>query len=82
MPSSPSPMDSITSTFHHLLNHSTILHFTWSLPLTFASLPYFLFLTFLTYLSLTFLFSHYFPLFFLPPHFLKAISALHDLLRC
>ncbi|KAJ0077933.1 hypothetical protein Patl1_36881 [Pistacia atlantica] len=73
-------MDSITSTLHHLLSHPTILHFTWSPPLTFASSPHFLFLTLLTYLSLTFLLSRYFPLFSLPPHFLKPISALHSLL--
>ncbi|KAJ0010265.1 hypothetical protein Pint_32827 [Pistacia integerrima] len=54
-------MDSITSTLHHLLNHPTILHFTWSPPLTFASSPHFLFLTLLTNLSLTFLLSRYFP---------------------
>ncbi|KAJ0088890.1 hypothetical protein Patl1_32474 [Pistacia atlantica] len=57
MPSSPSPMDSITSTLHHLLNHPTILHFTWSPPLTFTSSPHFLYLTLLTYVSLTFLLS-------------------------
>ncbi|XP_044462416.1 elongation of fatty acids protein 3-like [Mangifera indica] len=73
-------MDSITLALHHYLNHPTILHFTWSPPLTFASSPHFLISAILTYLSLTFLLFLCFPLLSLPPRLLKPISAFHSLL--
>ncbi|KAJ4717053.1 elongation of fatty acids protein 3-like [Melia azedarach] len=59
-----------------LLNHPKILNFTWTQPQTVASSPHFLSLTILSYLSLTFLLSHY--SFSLPANILKPITALHN----
>ncbi|KAG2705285.1 hypothetical protein I3760_05G044800 [Carya illinoinensis] len=75
-------MNPIVSTLQYwLVNHPTILHFSWTPGLTPASTPLFLFLTLLSYLSLTFLLSR--RLIPLPsslgPSVLKPISALHNL---
>ncbi|XP_061337216.1 uncharacterized protein LOC133284235 [Gastrolobium bilobum] len=61
-----------------LVYHPTILNFSWNPPHTPASSPLFLSLSILSYLSLTLL-LYLLPLPPFSPHFLKPITAFHNL---
>lgn len=68
----------ISALQYWLVNHPTILHFSWTHGQTPASSPLFLSLIVLSYLSLTYILSHL-QLHAIPIHILKPISALHNL---
>ncbi|OAY39880.1 elongation of fatty acids protein 3-like [Manihot esculenta] len=73
-------MNPIFSTLQYwLVNHPLILQFSWTPGHTLGSTPQFLFLTIFTYLSLTYLLSHSSFRNSLGSHFLKPITALHNL---
>ncbi|KAJ7968084.1 elongation of fatty acids protein 3-like [Quillaja saponaria] len=73
-------MNPITSFLQYwLVNHPTILKFSWTPGKTLGSSPLFLSLTVLSYLSLTFILSHL-QLPPLRPHFLKSITTIHNLI--
>ncbi|KAM3693665.1 hypothetical protein ACJW31_07G000600 [Castanea mollissima] len=70
----------ISSLQYWLVNHPTILHFSWTQGQTPASTPLFLSLILISYLSLTYILSHHhLQLHAIPIHILKPISALHNL---
>ncbi|XP_060667358.1 elongation of fatty acids protein 3-like [Ziziphus jujuba] len=72
-------MNSILANLHYyLVNHPTILHFSWTPPQTFGSTILFLSLTIFSYLFLAFLLSHL-SLPPIPTTFLKPITILHNL---
>ncbi|XP_054804242.1 elongation of fatty acids protein 3-like [Prosopis cineraria] len=69
----------VSSLQYWLVNHPSILNFSWIQGQTLGSSPLFLSLTLLSYLSLTFLL----PLLRLPPlkpHILRSISIVHNLI--
>ncbi|ONI36061.1 hypothetical protein PRUPE_1G567100 [Prunus persica] len=73
-------MNAIWSTLQYwLVNHPSILHFSWAPGQTPASTPLFLTLSLLSYLSLTFLLTRL-PLSPINPALLKPITAVHNLL--
>uniref|UniRef100_A0A2N9IQF6 Uncharacterized protein n=1 Tax=Fagus sylvatica TaxID=28930 RepID=A0A2N9IQF6_FAGSY len=73
-------MSHISSSLQYwLVNHPTILHFSWTQGQTLGSSLLFITLTVLSYLSLTFLLTHL-PLPPIKPTLLKPISAIHSLI--